>query len=377
MADIKTILRELSVILGYILSKYKLKFADDYIDVKTYLEFIRKYCKNINECNTEIKKIEAENDFIIHKDIIKNGLKLGKLLFERLNLEGDIYWLGSKVNSKYPFDIKIGETGVSLKEDSYILKNPSFSDYLNALVQPVQPFKKIHIFRKFAPNEFKDWFDYTYLKLIEEYNKHKINETIFEYSKRGTYIKKGYEGLLFGDKNNEIIIGINENLDEVSFNSRIGGNIFEHTVSKWIKENLEKKDAVYEKFKKNCSVKAGENLKNYIFENLNINLNAILELFQIYDKPYYFGKSYGKIFLYKVPSNTECKVKLVDMEIKVPKSQLNVYFTFEISNSNGLNSIIFRVECRYSHGQFKGVPEAKLYYTDNINQLKNLYNVIE
>lgn len=65
------------------------------------------------------------------------------------------------------------------------------------------------------------------------------------------------------------------------------------------------------------------------------------------------------------------------MEIKVPKSQLNVYFTFEISNSNGLNSIIFRVECRYSHGQFKGVPEAKLYYTDNINQLKNLYNVIE
>jgi len=34
MADIKTILRELSVILGYILSKYKLIFADEFIDVK-------------------------------------------------------------------------------------------------------------------------------------------------------------------------------------------------------------------------------------------------------------------------------------------------------------------------------------------------------
>ncbi|MHB8851723.1 MAG: hypothetical protein ACYC6P_00030 [Ignavibacteriaceae bacterium] len=117
MADIKTILRELSVILGYILSKYKLKFAEEFIDVKTYLEFIRKYCKNINECNIEIQKIEKLDDFIIHKDTIINGLNLGKLLFEKLNLDGDIYWLGAKVNSKYPFDIKIGETGISLKED--------------------------------------------------------------------------------------------------------------------------------------------------------------------------------------------------------------------------------------------------------------------
>ena len=111
MADIKTILRELSVILGYILSKYKLKFAENLIDVKTYLEFIRKYCTNINECNSEIQKIEERDDFVIHKDIIKNGLELEKLLYEKLNLDGDIFWLGSKVNSKYPYDIKISETG--------------------------------------------------------------------------------------------------------------------------------------------------------------------------------------------------------------------------------------------------------------------------
>ena len=136
MADIKTILRELSVILGYILAKYKLTFTEDTLDIKTYLDFIRKHCKNVNDCNTEIQKIEELDDLVIHKGIIKNGLQLGHLFFTKLNLEGDIYWLGAKGKSKYPFDIKIGETGISLKENSFILKNPSFANYLNALIQP-------------------------------------------------------------------------------------------------------------------------------------------------------------------------------------------------------------------------------------------------
>jgi len=100
VADIKTILRELCVILGYILAKYKLTFTEDNLDVKTYLDFIRKYCKNVNECNTENQKGEEIEDFVVHKGIIKNGLNLGKMLCEKLNLDGDIYWLGSSVNSK-------------------------------------------------------------------------------------------------------------------------------------------------------------------------------------------------------------------------------------------------------------------------------------
>ena len=98
---------------------------------------------------------------------------------------------------------------------------------------------------------------------------------------------------------------------------------------------------------------------------------------QIYDLSYYYGKSYSELHLYEVPANTECTVKLIDVEIKVPQSQLNVYFTFEISNKIGSNNVIFRVECRYSHGQFKGIPEAKLYYTDDKNHLKNLYKVLD
>lgn len=376
MADIKTILRELSVILGYILAKYKLTFTEDTIEVKSYLDFIRKYCKNVNECNSEIKKIEELEDFVIHKSIIRNGLTLGKMLYEKLELEGEIYWLGATVHSKYPFDIKIGETGISLKEDSYILKNPSFASYLNALVQPKIPFKTVHVFRHFAPTEFSKWFSYTYEKLFEQFNRHNLNDTIFSYEKRGTFIKMGKLGLIFGANEVEVEIDVKEKLDEPAFYARLGGYLFEHTVSKWIKDNLEKRDNEYERLKKECSLKAGENLKSFVFKNLNLDTNKLLEIFQIYDEPYYYGKSSGQLHIYQVPSNKDCKMDLVDIEIKVPKSQLNVYFTFKIINQNGSNDIIFRVECRYSHGQLKGVPEAKLYYTDNVNHLQDLYTSI-
>ncbi|MCI0450715.1 MAG: hypothetical protein L0Y79_13215 [Chlorobi bacterium] len=373
MADIKTILRELSVILGYILSKYDLEFTTEILNVKKYLEFIRKYCKNINECNSEIQKIEQEENLMVHKSIIGNGLNLGQILYEKLKLDGDIVWSGAQVKSKYPFDIKIGNTGISLKEASFILKNPSFSNYLNALTQPSIPFVKVHVFRSFAEKEFKLWFDYTFMKLKEIATKCKDNEKIFIYSKRGTFIKRLKDKLIFGDADNEISISMEGQINEIELNKRLGGFIFEHTFSKWIKDNLEKNDNRYNELKKTCSLKAGENLKNYIYENLNLNSREILELMQIYDENYYYGKSFGEAKIYKVPKNIECKVELTNIEVKVPSSQLNVYFTFKISNINGINDVEFRVECRYSHGQFKGIPEAKLYYTDDINHLRNLY----
>jgi hypothetical protein len=377
MADIKTILRELSVILGFILAKYKLKFATKVINVNTYIDFIRKYCKNIDECDSEIQKIEKLPDFKIHKSIIDNGLKLGKMLYEKLKLEGEILWLGSEVKSKYPYDIKIGDVGISLKEDSYILKNPSFADYLNALIQPEKPFKEIHVFRKFAEKEFQAWFSYTINKLKRISKEYQDNQIIYSYEKRGTYITKRKNELIFGKPYKKVSIPISENINEVSFNKTLGGFLLEYTFSKWIKEMLEKKDAEYNKLKKICSEMAGANLKKYIESNVNLNSEKILELLQIYNKNYYYGKSFGEPFLYEVPANIECKVELRNIDIKVPKSQLNLYFTFNISNKVGINDITFRVESRYSHGQFKGIPEAKLYYTDNINHLKNLYKIIK
>lgn len=109
---------------------------------------------------------------------------------------------------------------------------------MNALVQPANPFTKVHVFRVFAHNEFKLWYDYPYKKLFQEFNTHKVNKTIYSYPKEGAFIKKSALGLIFGDDFTSIEIRNKENLDEVSFNSRLGGFIFEHTVSKWIKNNF-------------------------------------------------------------------------------------------------------------------------------------------
>src|SRR5690606_20193210 len=119
--------------------------------------------------------------------------------------------------------------------------------------------------------EFHEWFFYSYKALFEEYYKHSENEIIFFYEKRGTFIKKGKAGLIFGMKGREIEVGIDEPFDEEEFSKRIGNKLFEHTVSKWIKQNLENKDAQYEDLKRECSLKAGENLKEFVEKNLNLD----------------------------------------------------------------------------------------------------------
>ncbi len=54
MEGIKTILRELSVIFGFIISKHKIAITT--IDVETFINLIRQYCLNINECNSELSR---------------------------------------------------------------------------------------------------------------------------------------------------------------------------------------------------------------------------------------------------------------------------------------------------------------------------------
>lgn len=376
MADIKTILRELSVILGIILARYNLKIKGDLVEVKSYLDFIRKHCSNIDDHNEEVIKIEQEGSLIVHKDIIENGINLGKLIHENLNLEGDICWVGSEVKSKYPFDITVGAVGISLKEDSYILKNPSFADYLNALTQPKQPLQAVHVFRQFASQEFTDWFDYSYGKLVKETRSLEDGSIILSYSDGEYFIKKQKQNIVFGKGCKVVSIGMNEQITEKELNFKLGGDIIEHTFSKWIKSNLEKKDKKYLELKKKCSVEAGSNLVSYVNNNLNIDEKKILSLFQIYDEKYFYGKIHNKALIYEVPTNRELKVTLDKIEVEVPESQLNVHFSFLIENTSTSANFKVRVECRYSHGQFKGIPEAKLYYTDKTNDLKVLYKLI-
>lgn len=370
MADIKTILRELSVIIGYVIKQFNLK--DDYKIVNNFVNLIKKYCVNINENIGELNKIKDIHKFdSIQLDIIENGIILGGYLYDKLNLKGEIKWIGSEVKNEIPADISVDEIGISLKENSHILKNPAFADYLNALTSPDISFKNVHVFRLFAQKELNDWFKYSFNKLTLESSKYHNGDKIFKY--KSYYIKKGEDELIFVGHRKCQKLSLSEEVDEDLFNKSINNDIVEHTFSKWISESL-KKDDGYIKLKKQCSEKAGENLRDYIINNKKFNKENILGILQIYNQNYYYGKCINnnpKIFL--VPTITEVDIDIKDITVEVPKSQLNVNIIFNIIviSDGKANEIKMHVECRYSHGQFNGIPEAKIYCKDDLNKLFN------
>lgn len=372
MADLKTILRELSVIIGYVFAQ--LSIIKYELTPTEFIELILKYCSNSIDFPSEIDKINKESFTSAENAIIRNGIELGKLIYENIAIDGKILWLGPINRNEYPSDIFIGNIQISLKEESFILKNPSFAEYLNALVSPKEPFKTIHIFRKFATTEFDKWFVYTFTKLkATSAGKDNI---IYSYTKnQNKYnIKKTNSGISFEDNSRSYLLIDDKTITEEYFNQMIPGDIIEHTFSKWVKDKLEKNDKEYIKLKKICSETAGRNLINFIEENKNINSYRFLEILQIFDNDYYYAKNDGKkISLYKVPKKSDCVLSIKEMHFTVPKSQLNVFFTFEISikikSDVKSEEIIMHVECRYSHGQFKGIPEAKLYCKDDLSKL--------
>lgn len=374
MADIKTILRELSVVVGYLVAIKKFNEEDVYV-VDKFVTALKSFVTNLDDCEFEIEKIANIVKFNLEqKSIILNGTMLGKHIFKKLKPKGEIKWLGFENKNENPSDISIGTTKISLKEDSDILKNPAFAKYLNAIAEGATIFKNVHIFRDFAKDEFENWFKYTFTKLREIATTTKVEDVIYSCEKHSVlyYIKRGENSLIFGADDDYRKFEDNELITEFEFDKRMNKKTIEYTLSKWINENLEKNEE-YLKLKKKCSLSAGENLKTFIEKNNNVNKYKILALLQIYADNYFYGKCISrKPQLFKVPNIKECIVEITNIEYSVPKSQLNLIVTFDVRIHDEQNEIVMRVECRYSHGQFKGIPEAKLYCKDDLKKLYTL-----
>jgi len=362
MADVKTILRETSVVFGLTCKKV------EGISPNSYIDYLSKTLSNFSDVKQEMDKISILDTLHEHNSILKNGFDLGQKIKDKRPKINKIIWLGSYVGMEYPFDLMIDDLGISLKEHSDIIKNPALSDYLNSLTQVNPPFKTIHIFRHFAADLFEDWFQYTFSKLFDS----NANGIVFENKKRGHLLVKKDNELHFIDNSKKIVINKKENITELQFNKKVGGKAIEYTFSKWI-NNVLSSDEEYLKLKKKCSITAGNNFKNFVEKNLKIDKSKILSLFQIYEKKYWYAKV-GQP-LYEVPSVNDTDVEIVDISVLVPESQLNIHFTFSIKNGKNKSLVYVRVECRYSHGQFKGVPEAKLYLTKS-SKIDNLYKQI-
>jgi hypothetical protein len=187
MADLKTILRETSVILGLTDSASKSK------DPKSYSDFLLDTVQNSHEVISEIRKIQELKDFHGYESILSNGISLGEKILRKTGLNKKISWLGGSVKMEYPFDLLVDGKGISLKEHSYILKNPALSSYVNSLTQITPPFRTIHIFRDFSKENFESWFKYTFGKAFD----HGEKEIIFHNKKRNMIFFKERDKIVF------------------------------------------------------------------------------------------------------------------------------------------------------------------------------------
>lgn len=372
MADIKTHLRELSVAttIGILKEEMPVTINDLYNSEKFYNYASKLISNDISSAANILSEPMYTGEL---RAIINNGYRLGKKIFEsdyfKICAGDTIKWTGNNTQKGDPIDIYVGSYGFSLKEESFILKNMGLYELLNCMTGSNYN-KGLHIFATFAPKEYDAWFAYTWGKFIDYLKKHSVwtlkkGLSVSECKLQGNDII-----LKFNNKKSNVPISISTNYEYMCYTSSI---LREKTFSKWIK-NVLVNDEEYKSLKKACSRKAGREVCNLITNNYSPDY--IYRFFQIYEKEYYYAKTtHYETTVLKVPSRDSFSsiIKLERCRFEVPLSQLNIYSTF-INTQTG-NKLEFRNECRFSHGQFNGIPEAKMYVARNTS-LADLYETI-
>ena len=366
MADIKTHLRELSVATTVGLLKSSIVFQlEDLYDSKIFFSFAEQVitgdisnAKKLCECLTFTGEL---------KQIVDNGYKLGKSIFNHphflITEDSIITWQGNDTQKDDPIDITIGNYGFSLKEESFILENMGLYKLLNCYTG--SSYKKRHIFSDYARSEYEAWFSITWKELINtlKCNNGKWFCDNIKKNKKGIISLDGQSVLLEYWQNNNLVaistLPIDCNLSR--FESDTLSKTREEVFAKYINQVLENNEN-YNRAKKTCAVVATEALVNEL--NTNLNYKAGLPRFlRIHNSEYYYAKTTStKVEIFKVPSLASFGSDIVIESIKssVPNTQANILTT--IKNNKTGKKLVLRNECRFSHGQFNGTPEAKMYY---------------
>lgn len=362
MADILTHLRELS--FGYGILKYpKSDFNDS---PEEFLAFCKQkiiYCDKLQRVHIS-KNQEYFTD--IEMKTIKNGLKLSSYVHAKkiIDTKKDytVEWLGAQTQSGLAYDIMVNGVPFSLKEESFVLHNMGLYQLIN-IITDKDTFKRgIHIFEKYSYNELCNWFETTKKLMIEILIKETFqtfdsSDKIIQlsYSSENNTLKMSYNGII-----NSIKDFSNCNYEE--FKKTTNGQNREKVFAKFINKKLSN-NKTYLASKTKCAEEAGKSLLKFL--NINIAINSspvsLCNLFRIFEKPYYYAKVSNDIEVYRVPSRKEfsSKIQINNINYSIPASQLNICTT--IQNLDTKETLTLRNELRYSHGQFNGTPEAKMY----------------
>lgn len=363
MADTKTHLRELSPLLAF----------DKSIDLNSQITpniFVTSIRKNFPYISAIPQNISNKDSFSsVESAIINRGMRLGQNLIEKFGFTNSskVMWIGNDTHSTMPIDLVIDGLKFSLKEESFILENMGLYKYINLITGAKVERGQSHIFRDYAKAEYDEWFNSSWNILIKDqiewrYNTDKYTSEIIVNDSTVEFIYKDIKSILPRENN----IGIDKYMEMTSPKTR------EKVYAKWIKDKIES-HPTYLKYKKNCSIRAGERLVSFLKDNQDFDNENILRLLQIYEEGYYYAKvTDNGPSIYKIPSKDEYLRSIIIKDIisSVPKSQLNIITT--ILNTKTQGELILRNEIRFSHGQFNGTPEAKMYY-DRSSDLSVIY----
>ena len=366
MADIKTHLRELSVATTIGLLKNGIPFTlVDFYNPPVF------YSKAQQVISTDISN--ASNLCDMHsftpelKLIIRNGFNLGSAIFKHsefsnINKNSIIEWQGFDTAKDDPIDITVGPYGFSLKENSDILGNIGLYKLLNAFTG--SNYTTRHIFKDYAPHEYNAWFEGTWNQSIKQL---KNNRGIWKYenpSKHENAIIKLFSNTvkLEYHKNGIIKKAIlpltcSLSLYEQKTTSKIREKVFSRFINTELSDN-----PTYRMLKRKCAIASATALAKELKDNLNYNTTLPIVL-RIHDIEYYYAKTTAAgIEIFKVPpiSNFRDDIVIESIQGSVPKDQVNILTT--IKNRKTGKSLVLRNECRFSHGQFNGTPESKMYY---------------
>jgi|GEM_PF-790485 hypothetical protein len=366
MADIKTHLRELSVAVTIGLLKDGISFScSDLYNPSTFLSLAKQVISGDISNANNLYTISLFSGEL--KNIIDNGYKLGIEIFNHpyfsISKSDKIQWLGNDTQKDDPVDIFVGKYGFSLKEESFILENMGLYKLLNCYTG--SNYKKRHIFSDYAGSEYSTWFSITWKELIKYLTTHnnKWNLINLEKKKESTIELIGTNIILEYSFNGKTVssktLPIDCTLDKYEKNT--DSKIREHVFAKFINQNLNS-NSTYNQAKKDCAIIAANNLANELRNNLNYNA-GLPRFLRIHKDEYYYAKTTKSgVNIFKVPALSAFGNAIIieSIESSVPDKQANILTT--IKNTNTGRKLVLRNECRFSHGQFNGTPEAKMYY---------------
>ncbi len=368
MADYKTTLRETSVAVNL----HNLINTGNSLKNNIVPNEFYNLCTNVLNIN-DSHILNLQNLSKFDKDsegIIKNGFKLGNEIYKKFSHsfgnKANITWSGGDTQKEEPYDLIVNQLNFSLKEESFILKNMGLYQLLNLLTN-CEHKRGLHVFRKFGNKSFNNWFLFTWkhlMKYLETNNFYKNKYGTISFNDEKTKVE-------FTMKSKVIYLPINI-LSESDFNNKTNNKIREKLFSKYINEHL-RGNNTYDNLKENCVKEAGDALVKYIQQHLNApNIERFL---QVYDEKYYYAKTTSNsISILEVPSSNDFN-KTFEISNISWKGTTQLNLIIEVKNINTEQTIKFRNECRYSHGQLNGTPEAKLYY-ENGSDLSIIYNQV-